>query len=158
MVKALERAGLKATSDVNVRSASWCSDWPSGTTWLPTVCRRCTPRPTRTGPDHWAVDEQIEQIQLMPLSQQPGAWNDLDKQMMTTYFPLFPTYCGGVVMAHGSQIRGMNDDNALGMPTWNTMWVGQRRTDPARGRGPVSPVMPGPRPAGRPRRRIPRRA
>jgi hypothetical protein len=42
---------------------------------------------------------------------------------MKKYFPLFPTYYGGVVMAHGSQVEGMYDDNALGMPTWNTMWV-----------------------------------
>ena len=54
IVKALGQAGFKATpvpttianyiadrgkttSDINVRSASWCSDWPSGSTWLPTV-------------------------------------------------------------------------------------------------------------------------
>ena len=70
-----------------------------------------------------AVANQIDQIQLMPLDQQPKAWNDLDKEVMTKYFPLFPTYYGGVVMAHGSKVKGMSDDSALGMPTWNTMWV-----------------------------------
>ena len=72
-----------------------------------------------------AVAKQINQIQLMPLSDQPAAWNALDKQVMSEYFPLFPTYYGGVVMAHGSQVKGMYDDSALGMPTWGTMWVGQ---------------------------------
>jgi hypothetical protein len=43
---------------------------------------------------------------------------------MTKYFPLFPTYYGGVVMAHGSRIKGMYDDSALGMPTWNTIYIG----------------------------------
>ena len=54
IVKALTEAGFKATpvptttanyvaardntsEDINVRSAGWCSDWPSGSTWLPPV-------------------------------------------------------------------------------------------------------------------------
>jgi peptide/nickel transport system substrate-binding protein len=148
IVKALEKAGFKATpvpttianyatdrantsKDINVRSASWCSDWPSGSTWLPTVYADTHPDKSHSLGANYsafsskAVQKQIDQIQLMPLEQQPAAWNTLDKQVMTQYFPLFPTYYGGVVMAHGSKIEGMNDDSALGMPTWNTMWVGQ---------------------------------
>ena len=147
IVRALGQAGFKATpvpttianytadrakttSDINVRSASWCSDWPSGSTWLPTVYANSDADKTGSLGANYsvfssnAVAKQINQIQLMPLDQQPKAWNDLDKEVMTKYFPLFPTYYGGVVMAHGSQIQGMNDDSALGMPTWNTMWVG----------------------------------
>ena len=54
IVKGLTEGGFKATpvptttanypaardnttEDINVRSAGWCSDWPSGSTWLPTV-------------------------------------------------------------------------------------------------------------------------
>jgi peptide/nickel transport system substrate-binding protein len=119
----------KTTSDINVRSASWCSDWPSGSTWLPTVYANTDA--TKTGSlganysvfSSKAVAKQIDQIQLMPLAKQPAAWNSLDESVMKQYFPLFPTYYGGVVMAHGSKIEGMSDDSALGMPTWNTMWV-----------------------------------
>ena len=146
IVKALGQAGFKATpvpttianyvadrgkttSDINVRSASWCSDWPSGSTWLPTVYANTDAEKTGSLGANYsvfsskAVANQINQIQLLPLDQQPKAWNDLDKEVMTKYFPLFPTYYGGVVMAHGSQVKGMSDDSALGMPTWNTMWV-----------------------------------
>ncbi|HEY3530047.1 MAG TPA: ABC transporter substrate-binding protein [Nocardioides sp.] len=148
IVRALNQAGFKAVpvpttianyttdranvkSDINVRSASWCSDWPSGSTWLPTVYANTDA--THTGSlganysvfSNKAVGKEINQIQLMPLDQQPKAWNDLDKEIMTKYFPLFPTYYGGVVMARGSQLQGVNDDSALGMPTWNTMWIGQ---------------------------------
>ncbi len=145
-VKALQQAGFTATpvpttianysadraktdSTINVRSASWCSDWPSGSTWLPTVYADTHPDRTGSlGADYAAfhapaVTKKINQIQLMPLAEQPGAWNDLDQQVMKQYFPLFPTYYGGVVMAHGSKVQGMADDSALGMPTWNTMWV-----------------------------------
>jgi peptide/nickel transport system substrate-binding protein len=119
------------TSDINVRSASWCSDWPSGSTWLPTVYANTDVDKTGSLGANYsvfsskAVAKKINDIQLMPLDQQPKAWNDLDHQVMKQYFPLFPTYYGGVVMARGSRIQGMNDDSALGMPTWNTMWVGQ---------------------------------
>jgi peptide/nickel transport system substrate-binding protein len=147
-VKALEQAGFKASptpttianyvadrgdtkSDINVRSASWCSDWPSGSTWLPTVYGDTNPDKSGSlGADYAAfssaaVQKQIGQIQQLPLEQQPGAWNDLDKQVMQKYFPLFPTYYGGVVMAHGSRVMGMNDDSSLGMPTWKNLWVKQ---------------------------------
>ena len=146
IVRALQQAGFKATpvpttiadyatdradtsEDINVRSASWCSDWPSGATWLPTVYADTKPNTSHSLGANYsafaskAVQKKVDQIQLMPLSEQPGAWNALDKQVMTQYFPLFPTYYGGVVMAHGSRIKGMADDSALGMPTWNTMWV-----------------------------------
>lgn len=146
IVRALTQAGFKATpvpstianyttdradttSDINVRSASWCSDWPSGSTWLPTVYANTDADKTGSLGANYsvfssdAVAKQINAIQLMPLDQQPKAWNDLDHQVMKQYFPLFPTYYGGVVMARGSRIQGMNDDSALGMPTWNTMWV-----------------------------------
>ena len=148
IVRALTQAGFKATpvpstianyttdradttSDINVRSASWCSDWPSGSTWLPTVYANTDADKTGSLGANYsvfssdAVAKKINDIQLMPLAQQPKAWNDLDHQVMKQYFPLFPTYYGGVVMARGSRIEGMNDDSALGMPTWNTMWVGQ---------------------------------
>ena len=146
IVRALQQAGFKATpvpttiadyatdradtsEDINVRSASWCSDWPSGATWLPTVYADTKPNTSHSLGANYsafaskAVQKKVDQIQLMPLSEQPGAWNALDKQVMTQYFPLFPTYYGGVVMAHGSRVKGMADDSALGMPTWNTMWV-----------------------------------
>jgi peptide/nickel transport system substrate-binding protein len=147
LVRALDQAGFKATpvpttianyttdrgdtsSEINVRSASWCSDWPSGSTWLPTVYADTNPDKTHSlGANYSAfsskeVQQKINQIQLLPLDQQPAAWNDLDKEVMTKYFPLFPTYYGGVVMAHGSRIKGMYDDSALGMPTWNTIYIG----------------------------------
>jgi peptide/nickel transport system substrate-binding protein len=148
IVKALDTAGFKATpvpttiadyvadrgkttSDINVRSASWCSDWPSGSTWLPTVYADTHPDTSHSlGANYSAfaskeVSKKIDQIQLQPLEKQPALWNALDKQVMTQYFPLFPTYYGGVVMAHGSKVEGMADDSALGMPTWNTLWVGR---------------------------------
>jgi peptide/nickel transport system substrate-binding protein len=147
-VKALTEAGFKATpvptttanyttdrdnteKDINVRSAGWCSDWPSGSTWLPTLFGSTNPTKTHSfGTNYSAfsnksVDNQMDAIQKMPLDKQAAAWNDLDKQIATKYFPLFTTYYTGIAQAHGSKIMGDSDDNTLGMPTWKDIWVNQ---------------------------------
>jgi peptide/nickel transport system substrate-binding protein len=145
-VKALTQAGFKATpvptttanytgerdnvnAPINVRSAGWCSDWPSGSTWIPNIYGSTNIAKTHSfGTNYSAfsnksVDTQIGAIQSLPLDKQPAAWDALDKKIAQKYFPLFPTYYTGVAMAHGSKINGMYDDNTLGMPTWKNMWV-----------------------------------
>jgi peptide/nickel transport system substrate-binding protein len=146
IVRGLTEAGFKATpvptttanyaaardntsEDINVRSAGWCSDWPSGATWLPTVLGSTDPSKTHSFQANFsafsnkAADNQMAAIQKLPLEQQAAAWNDLDKKIATQYFPLFTTYYTGVAQAHGSRIMGDNDDNTLGMPTWKDIWV-----------------------------------
>ena len=53
-----------------------------------------------------SVDNQIDAVQKLPLDKQAAAWNAMDKSIMAKYFPLFPTYYGGVAQAHGSQDPG----------------------------------------------------
>jgi peptide/nickel transport system substrate-binding protein len=145
-VKALTEAGFKATpvptttadyvvardnttENINVRSAGWCSDWPSGSTWLPTLFGSTNPDKTHSfGTNYTAfsnksVDAKMTAIQNLPLEKQAAAWNALDKEIATRYFPLFPTYYTGIAQAHGSKIQGDNDDNTLGMPTWKDIWI-----------------------------------
>ena len=148
LVKALTQAGFKATpvpttiadypvardntkEDINVRSAGWCSDWPSGATWIPTIYGSTNPDKTNSfGTNYSAfsnksVDKQIASVQKLPLDKQPDAWNALDKNIAEKYFPLFPTYYQGIAQSHGSKINGDNDDTTLGMPTFKDIWVSQ---------------------------------
>jgi peptide/nickel transport system substrate-binding protein len=147
-VKALTEAGFKATpvptttanyvaardntsEDINVRSAGWCSDWPSGSTWLPTLFASTHVDQSHSfgtnysAFDNKSVDNQMDAIQKMPLDKQADAWNALDKSIATKYFPLFTTYYTGIAQAHGSKIMGDNDDSTFGMPTWKNIWVNQ---------------------------------
>jgi peptide/nickel transport system substrate-binding protein len=147
-VKALQEAGFKATpvptttanyvaardnttEDINVRSAGWCSDWPSGSTWMPTLYGSTNPDKTKSfGSNYTAfsnksVDAKMDAIQRLPLDKQAAAWNSLDKEIATKYFPLFPTYYTGIAQAHGSKIQGDFDDNTLGMPTWKNIYITQ---------------------------------
>jgi peptide/nickel transport system substrate-binding protein len=148
IVKGLTEAGFKATpvptttanyvaardntsEDINVRSAGWCSDWPSGSTWMPPVLGSTHPDTSHSFGSNYAafsnkaMDDKMDAIQKMPLEKQADAWNALDKQIATKYFPLFPTYYTGIAQAHGSKINGDFDDNTLGMPTWKNIWVTQ---------------------------------
>jgi peptide/nickel transport system substrate-binding protein len=148
IVKALTEAGFKATpvptttanftvardntsEDINVRAGGWCSDWPSGATWIPTNFGSTNPDQTHSfgsnssAFSNKAVDSQITAIQSLPLAKQAAAWDGLDKLIAQTYFPLFTTWYSGISQAHGSKIQGDFDDNTVGMPTWKNIWITQ---------------------------------
>ena len=145
---ALEDAGFKATpvastvaefstlradpnADINVRSGGWCSDWPTGGSWFPPVFQS-SPNLDEEGLganyavfSEKAVDDQIGEIQKMPVEDQPAAWNEIDQTIQTEFFPVFVTAYGGVAMMHGSKVNGMEVDNTFGMPTWKDIWLTQ---------------------------------
>jgi peptide/nickel transport system substrate-binding protein len=145
LVKGLEAAGFKATpvastlakgvadrddvnGDLNLRSYGWCSDWPSGATWVPTIFQSTDLNDVGFGTNEAAfnnpdIDAKIQDVYTLPVEDQPKAWNDLEQEIMTTYLPVVPRYYTGVVQMYGSQIKGMNIDNTLGMPTFRDMWV-----------------------------------
>jgi peptide/nickel transport system substrate-binding protein len=115
--------------NINVRSAGWCSDWPSGSTWMPPVLGSTHVATSHSFGSNYSafsnksVDTRMGAIQRLPLAQQPAAWDALDQQIARKYFPLFPTYYTGIAQAHGSKINGDFDDSTLGMPTWKNIWV-----------------------------------
>jgi len=147
IVKGLEAGGFKATpvattvaqlstvradpnADINVRSAGWCSDWPSGSSWIPPVLQSTNLKAEGLGSNYAAfsepeVDKQIDKIQTMDIKDQPGAWNDLDQLALTKYFPLFVTGYYGAAMMRGSNINGFEDDTVFSMPTWKDIWLTQ---------------------------------
>ena len=65
----------------------------------------------------------MDAIQQLPLDQQAAAWNDLDKEIATKYFPLFPTYYAGIAQAHGSKIQGDQRRQHAGHADLEDMWV-----------------------------------
>lgn len=145
LVKALEAAGFKATpvatteanysadrddpkKDINWRSAGWCADWPSGATWIPPIFQSTDVENIGFGTNYAvfseaAIDAKIKETMALPTDEQPAAWNALDQEIMTEYLPLIPMYYSGVAMIHGSRIQGMENDNTLGAPTFDRIWV-----------------------------------
>jgi peptide/nickel transport system substrate-binding protein len=140
VAKAMERAGFTVTpvpvprgnkfgnwvynpnAPINIRGFSWCADWLSGSEWLPPLFHSDG---NQSGAflHSKAVDAQIERIATLPIEQQPAAWGELDKTIMTDYYPAIVTEYSLVVMPHGPRIGGMNSDNTLDTPTFKDIYV-----------------------------------
>ncbi len=113
---------------INVRSAGWCSDWPTGGSWFPPLFQTTDLKAEGLGSNYAVfsepdVDKKIADIQAMSVDEQPAAWNDLDKYIAETYFPTFSTGYDGVAFMHGSKLNNVEDDNVFAMPTWKDIWV-----------------------------------
>ena len=147
LVRALEDAGFKASpqattvaelstvradpdAGINLRTAGWCSDWPSGGSWFPPVLQSTNLKAEGLGANYAVfsepeIDKRIKEVLASPIDEQPAMWNELDQYIAEEYLPVIPYAYTGVAMAHGSAIEGMQVDQNLGMPTWKDMWVNQ---------------------------------
>lgn len=146
IVEAMEKAGFKATpiatteaqyrddmSDVNgpqnVRSVSWCSDWPTGSAWFPAQWdKSLVGKAGSPNPAHFAEDDaqaKLDKILTMSSEKAAKAWGEFDKFIETKYYPAVVTGYAGVSMLRGSKVGGMNNNNVLGMPTLANMYVKQ---------------------------------
>ncbi len=114
---------------VNLRQVGWCSDWPSGLTWLPPMFS------SDATPDHEQgynfaffgqsqIDRRLASIPTLPLARQPRAWNDLDRDVQTHYFPVIVTGYGGVALMRGARVHGAHVDSVYSMPTYKDIWLG----------------------------------
>ncbi len=115
---------------INVRSAGWCSDWPSGGSWFPPLMQSTNLKAEGLGSNYAVfseqdVDDRIAAVQSAPIEDQPGMWNELDQYIAEEYLPVIPFAYTAAAMARGSKIEGFNVDQNLGMPTWKDMYVAQ---------------------------------
>jgi peptide/nickel transport system substrate-binding protein len=116
-------------ADVNVRSNGWCNDWPSGSGILPAIFHTRDLAAVGSSGNYEAfsskvVDDRITAISHLLLTEQPAAWNALDKFIQTKYFPVIVTGYGGAAMMRGSKVHNANDDTTFGEPTWKDVWLG----------------------------------
>ena len=148
IAKGLEEGGFKATAvpttleelstvredpnaDINVRSAGWCADWPSGGSWFPVLHKTEDVEALGQISQNYAlfsepdVDQRIADTLALPVEEQADAWGELDEYISETYLPLIPLTYDGVAQAHGSNVNGHYDDLVLGMPTFKNIWLTQ---------------------------------
>jgi peptide/nickel transport system substrate-binding protein len=116
--------------EANIRSYGWCSDWPSGSTWIPPLLQSTDLDEVGFGTNESAfnepeIDQKINEVFEMPAEEQAAAWQALEEEIMEKYLPVIPRYYGGVAHAHGSKIQGHVIDNTLGMPVFKNLWVSQ---------------------------------
>ena len=111
------------SAPLNLRPFGWCTDWPSGSSSLLSLLvstKRLDNFAFFSEPE---VDDEIERIGQLPLSEQPAAWGALDRIVETKFYPYVVTKYGGFAMLHGSRIGGLNADGVLMMPTWKDLHV-----------------------------------
>ncbi|MGH3504442.1 MAG: ABC transporter substrate-binding protein [Nocardioidaceae bacterium] len=116
-------------ADINLRFASWCSDWPSGGSWFRPIFYTTDLTKEGFAGNYSAfssdkVDSKIDSIERMPLDQQPKAWNKLDRTIQQKHYPLLVLANSASAMMRGSKVHGFANDPIWGMPTWKQMWIG----------------------------------
>ena len=117
-------------SPQNVRSGGWCSDWPSGTTWFPTLWSGdlvgLKDMPNQANFKVKKMDDlQSKILDTMTPEQAIDAWGEFDKLMETEYYPAVNLGYSGTAMIRGSKVGGMANDNVRGMPTFARMYLTQ---------------------------------
>jgi peptide/nickel transport system substrate-binding protein len=114
-------------ANINVRPIEWCPDWPTGDSFLPAMFQSTNLAKNGFGSNYSAfdqpsVDARMNAIELLPQSQQPAAWNQLERKIMSTWYPVVPLSYAGLVLPAGSDVEGFTEGGGYA-PTWNTMWL-----------------------------------
>jgi len=140
---ALTKAGFKvkaigvATADLRAKISDysapvnlaqgprgWCSDWPTGSSWLPVLFQ------THSIADgtSWgflqdsAIDKKIDDVTQLPTDQATGKWAALDQELMGQYIAL-PWYYTKMATVAGTNIGGGVGDATMGMPFFPEMYL-----------------------------------
>ncbi|MFF5294087.1 ABC transporter substrate-binding protein [Paractinoplanes globisporus] len=102
----------------------WCSDWPTGSSWLPVLFQ------THSIADgiSWgflsdaAIDKKIDDVALLPSDQATSKWAPLDQELMGMYVAL-PWYYTKMATVAGTNIGGAVGDATMGMPFFPEMYL-----------------------------------
>ena len=112
----------KLNKSLNVRGVAWCSDWPSGSTFLPALFR--TGATYNTGMfSEESIDERMAAVADLPIEDQPAEWGAIDEAIQTEFFPAVPTANYNQLFAFGSKIGNPSGDEALGAPNYKNLYV-----------------------------------
>ena len=113
----------KVNKSLNVRGVNWCSDWPSGLTMLPPLVE--TGATYNTGNfSEKEIDDMMAAVTEMPADEQPDAWGDVDKKVLTDYLPIIPTAFRNDLYMFGEQIGNPMGD-PFGAPYYKGVFVNQ---------------------------------
>ena len=140
---ALTKAGFKvkaigvATADLRAKISDysspvnlaqgprgWCSDWPTGSSWLPVLFQTHSIADGTT----WgflqdsAIDKKIDDVTLLPTDQATSKWAALDQELMGQYVAL-PWYYTKMATVAGTNIGGAVGDATMGMPFFPELYL-----------------------------------
>ncbi|GAA2604725.1 ABC transporter substrate-binding protein [Paractinoplanes durhamensis] len=102
----------------------WCSDWPTGSSWLPVLFETKSIAEGQS----WgmlqdaALDKKIEDVANLPTDQATAKWAELDQEIMGMYVAL-PWYYTKMAVVAGTNIGGAVGDATVGMPFFPDMFL-----------------------------------
>jgi peptide/nickel transport system substrate-binding protein len=114
----------KVNKRLNFRGVNWCSDWPAGSTILPSLARTGAVYNTAYFSET-SIDEEMDQISTLPLDEQADAWGAVDEKIMTEYFPIIPTAFRNDLFVFGEKIGNPTGDGSIGAPNYKDLYVMQ---------------------------------
>jgi peptide/nickel transport system substrate-binding protein len=102
----------------------WCSDWPTGSSWLPVMFEsKAISEGTSWGfMQDTALDKQIEDVANLPTDEATGKWAALDQEIMGKYVAL-PWYYTKMAVVAGTNIGGAVGDATMGMPFFPELYL-----------------------------------
>jgi len=102
----------------------WCSDWPTGSSWLPVLFESKSLGEGQS----WgmlqdkAMDSEIEAVAALPTDQSTSKWAALDQKLMSQYVAL-PWFYTKMACLAGTKIGGAEGDATMGMPFFPNMFL-----------------------------------
>ncbi|GAA0588335.1 ABC transporter substrate-binding protein [Paractinoplanes ferrugineus] len=102
----------------------WCSDWPTGSSWLPVMFEsKAIAEGTAWGfLQDKTLDKKIEDVANLPTDQATGKWAGLDQEIMGQYVAL-PWYYTKMAVVSGTNIGGAVGDATVGMPFFPDLYL-----------------------------------
>jgi len=102
----------------------WCSDWPSGGSWIPVMFKSNSVKDGTSWGEMQdkALDAKIDAVANLPVEQSTEKWAALDEEIMKMYvaIPFYYTKMGVVI---GTKLGGVEADPTMGMPFFPNMYV-----------------------------------
>jgi peptide/nickel transport system substrate-binding protein len=102
----------------------WCSDWPSGGSWMPVLFETHSIADGQS----WGMvkdpglDKEIEDVNNLPTDQSTNKWAALDQKLMAMYIVL-PRYYDKLAVVQGSNLGTTTGDPTMGMPNFLNMYT-----------------------------------
>jgi peptide/nickel transport system substrate-binding protein len=102
----------------------WCSDWPTGSSWLPVMFQsKAIAEGTAWGfLQDKTLDAEIEAVAKLPTNDATNKWAALDQKVMGMYVAL-PWYYTKMATVAGTNIGGAEGDATMGMPFFPNMFL-----------------------------------
>ena len=104
--------------------AGWCSDWPTGSSWLPVLFQSHSISDGQS----WgmlsdkALDKEIDEVNNLPAEESTSKWAALDKKVMEQYIAI-PIYYDKLAVLQGSNVGTTVGDPTAGMPLFTSMYL-----------------------------------